>query len=170
VYIAKSILMAGYDGGSGVLPIDPEEYEAADGNYGGQSIITIGTAYRDNNDGVMSLTGRLTLGEYAEYGLGLANELWYITAPRYNKLYGWNWARVEDQWETAPYDGLVDRRFNNVLCFAGHQFYYNPKAEEFTIVTVGNGHLAGHTYLGCNQAREGNGNFEKPEWPGYVRM
>ena len=170
VYIAKSIMCSGYDGGNGIRPIDPLAYDAADGHYGGQSIIVLATAYRDSNDGVMSLTGRLTLGEYAEYGLSLDNSLWYITAPRYNKLYGWNWARTETRWETQPFDGVVDRRFNNVLCHPGFQFYYDPIQEQFKIVTPGSGHFGGYTYQGCAAARRGQGRFKEQEWAGYTRM
>ena len=171
VFIAKSIFMNGYDGGNGVRAINPAEYQAANGNYTGQSIIVLAVPYRDEIDGILSLTGRLPLGEYEDYDLTVDGELQYVSAKRYNRIYGWMFARVDDQFETQPYDGVLERRFNNVLCHAGHQFYWNPQRKDFSFVSEGKGHLGPHTYLGCDKARAGyNVEFKTPDWAGYVHV
>jgi len=171
VYIAKSIFCNGYDGGSGIHAINPLDYQAANGNYTGQSIIVLAVPYRDEVDGILSLTGRLTLGEYEDYDLTVNGDLQYVSAKRYNRLYGWNFARVDDQFETQPYDGILERRFNNVLCHQGHQFFWNRTTQSFTFISEGKGHFGPHTYLGCDKARAGlNVEFKTPDWAGYVHV
>jgi hypothetical protein len=169
VFIAKSIFCNGYDGGTGIRAINPADYQAANGNYTGQSIIVLAVPYRDEIDGILSLTGRLTLGEYEDYDLTVDGDLQYLTAARYNEIYGWNFSRIDDQFETQPYDGVLERRFNNVLCHRGHQFYYNPMTKTFNIVSEGKGHFDVYTYLGCDKARAGmNVEFRQPDWQGYI--
>jgi hypothetical protein len=169
VKVARNIFCNGYDGGTGVYPINPDEYKAASGNFTGQSVICIATAYHDEIDGVLSLTGRLTLGEYEQFDLTENGSTQYLSAKRYNRIYGWQYARTDDQYETQPYDGLYERRYNNVLCHPGHQFYFNRLTQGFTIVSEGKGHFGPYTYLGCDKVRAGMPErFRQPDYSNYI--
>jgi len=167
VFVAQEVFTNGYLGGTGVRPINPAVYQAGEGDPNGESIVVIAKPYNNPVRGLFSLTGRLTLGEFEDYDLAEDGRLLFDTCRRYNGYYGWNQARLMDDFDKGPFDGIAEHVYNNVLCHQGHTFYVDPgPGGSFRWqVEVGKGHFGKYTYINCNEARQGRlVEFEEPRW------
>lgn len=140
VFVAQEIYSNGYLGGSGVEAIRPEDYKAGGGEYNGQSIICMAVPYNSGIKGIFSCTGSLDLAEYNDYKTAETGQLQYVTAARYNGIYGWNEARLVDDFDKGPYDGVAEVVNNNVVSYQGHTFYWSPNDKSFRVVALGTGH------------------------------
>ena len=114
VFVAQEVFCNGYLGGTGVRPINPANYQAGEGEANGESIVVIGKPYNNPVTGLFSMTGRLTLGEFEDYELSEDGRLLYDTARRYNALYGWNSARLVDDFDKGPFDGTAIHVYNSM--------------------------------------------------------
>lgn len=124
VYVAQEVFANGYLGGTGIRAINPAVYQAGEGEPDGSSIVVIAKPYNNPITGLFSLTGRLTLSEFEDYELAEDGHLLYDTCRRYNGLFGWNQARLVDDFDKGPMDGTAEHIYNNVLCHQGHTYAF----------------------------------------------
>ena len=169
VFVAQEVMANGRLGGSGIEAVNPDTYHAATGDSNGQSIFVLAVPYNYQLSGIFSMTGKLTLAEYEEYQLGEDDRVQYCTAHRYNRIYGWNNARLADDYDATGFDAMEEKQNNNVLCYQGHSWYYTPTEKQFQTVQYGSGHWGRDgTYIGCDQVRDGRLTAMNP--PTYEKL
>jgi hypothetical protein len=101
--------------------------------------------YNSGIKGIFSCTGTLDLAEYSDYKTAETGQLQYVTAARYNGIYGWNEARLVDDFDKGPYDGVAEVVNNNVISYQGHTFYWSPNDKSFRVVSLGTGHWVSYS-------------------------
>jgi hypothetical protein len=106
VFVAQEVFCNDYLGGTGIRPVDPANYQAGEGEPNGESIFVIAKPYNNPVTGLFSLTGRLTLGEFEDYELDEDGRILYDTVRRYNGLFGWNSARLVDDFDVSVYHSV----------------------------------------------------------------
>jgi hypothetical protein len=150
VYIQKGIFINGVNGGLGMIPINPIDYNCGRGNFAGQDIIVVPVAPHDVIDGsLFSLTGDLSVAELEGLGLTHNDFLQYETTARISKIYGCREVRHGISYSETAVDSVPRNVYSNVLCMPGTFIKCSPRENKFNIVVQGQSMLQGLIYPGC---------------------
>ena len=175
VYVQDSLMTHGYDGGDGMQYWDPSTYIDRNKRRPERDIIIAPVPYTFGKHGtdlsqVIDISGQFHVS--AASGLLRREDrqgLHYPSAPRMNAMFRFHDSRSGNDLDMPARRNAIKQ---NTVCWAGHQFMWNPRRQDFSAYRPNTGHRGKDVYAGMAAVWDGSmaETLEKQTFTGLTSM
>lgn len=168
VHVLYDVFCAERHGGAGLVPMDVDEHDPRNANYGNGDLLFFITPYEQTKyEDPIDTSGRFSYYDQASLDDRQNFEnLHYTTAARYNGQLGFRTVRdtgydVEDTKHPFKVVYKPNEYVPNVVPFNSvmwrtTEYGFNRATQQFDLFKRGTGHWGGFTYVGVRDARDGH--------------